>query len=245
MLISPEKIGKGQPLVLLHGWGFHKGIWKTVFEALQSSFTVHLLDFPGFGLNHHECCPENLSDFLDKILPVLPENAIYCGWSFGGLIAMGLALYAPDRVKKIITVGSTPRFLSDKNWNGVNEKNFQRMYMETQNNPKKSLMRFLSIFLENEKNTSLERAELLKIMFHFGTPNQSSLLSMLKILYNSDLREKIKKNDCPMLHLVGEKDFLAPSNLEFPHKVILGAGHFPFITHSDVFLRHIKDFSYE
>ena len=41
--------GEGDAVVMLHGWGCDKSIWKSSVEVLQSHFRVVAVDFAGFG----------------------------------------------------------------------------------------------------------------------------------------------------------------------------------------------------
>src|SRR5207249_759242 len=41
--------GKGAPLVLLHGWAMHSGLWMPFLPRLIEQFRVHLIDLPGHG----------------------------------------------------------------------------------------------------------------------------------------------------------------------------------------------------
>jgi pimeloyl-[acyl-carrier protein] methyl ester esterase len=49
MSLHVETLGTGEPLVLLHGWGMHGGMWGSVVDTLAQDFCVHLVDLPGHG----------------------------------------------------------------------------------------------------------------------------------------------------------------------------------------------------
>ncbi len=51
MSLHVERIGSGAPLLLIHGWGMHGGVWDTVAEQLAENFTVHIVDLPGYGFS--------------------------------------------------------------------------------------------------------------------------------------------------------------------------------------------------
>ena len=70
MTIYHKKIGCGPNLVLLHGFGFHSEIWQELVNHLQTHFTLHLLDLPGFGLSRHSAFPDNLPHLIQALLPV-------------------------------------------------------------------------------------------------------------------------------------------------------------------------------
>ena len=46
-----ESFGSGPPLVLLHGWAMHSGVWGDLPARLGSRFRVHAVDLPGHGFS--------------------------------------------------------------------------------------------------------------------------------------------------------------------------------------------------
>jgi len=52
MSLHLESQGSGAPLLLIHGWGMHGGMWGQVAAQLAQSFTVHSVDLPGHGYSH-------------------------------------------------------------------------------------------------------------------------------------------------------------------------------------------------
>ena len=49
-----ESEGRGAPIVLLHGWGMHGGIWDECAAALADDWRVSKVDLPGHGLSTGE-----------------------------------------------------------------------------------------------------------------------------------------------------------------------------------------------
>lgn len=43
--------GSGTPLLLIHGWGMHGGMWRGVAEQLAQHFDVYAVDMPGHGFS--------------------------------------------------------------------------------------------------------------------------------------------------------------------------------------------------
>jgi pimeloyl-[acyl-carrier protein] methyl ester esterase len=44
-----EVVGDGPPLVLLHGWAMHGGVFAPLVDALRGRYALHLVDLPGHG----------------------------------------------------------------------------------------------------------------------------------------------------------------------------------------------------
>lgn len=106
--------GQGQPLFLLHGSG--PGVsaatnWAGVMPELARDLRVIAPDIAGFGFTEFK--DGNTYDIklwvrhLVGILDALDiEKASFCGNSFGGALAIGLAAFAPQRVDKLILLGT-------------------------------------------------------------------------------------------------------------------------------------------
>lgn len=238
MTIYHKTLGHGPELVLLHGWAFHSGIWESWVHALKHSFRVHLIDLPGFGQSAGVPMAINLTDLLQQLLPILPNRAIYCGWSFGGLIAMALAIYEQKRVASIITLGSTPYFIADNHWSGISNVDFLQFYSAILTDVTKGLQRFL-LFSLNQRSY---RSFLWEIAFRYGEPNQLALLTGLDILKTADLRLDLVNISCPSLHISGEQDPLAPFNINFQREMIKNSGHYSLVTERDLLISRIRGF---
>jgi len=85
-----ESVGGGPPLVLLHGWAMHSGIWGPLVARLAKRFRVHAVDLPGHG---HSALPGPFT--LDGALAAASaafrnerRPLTIVGWSLGGLVAM-------------------------------------------------------------------------------------------------------------------------------------------------------------
>ena len=106
--------GEGAPVLLLHGSG--PGVsawanWRLVIPSLAENFRVIAPDMVGFGFTGR---PDGISydmetwlrhalDFLDAMEV---EQAHVVGNSFGGSLAVALAIQAPERVSRLVLMGS-------------------------------------------------------------------------------------------------------------------------------------------
>lgn len=104
----------GQPLFLLHGSGpgvSGWGNWKGVMQELGASFRVIVPDIAGFGFTEFK--PESKYDIklwvrhLVGIMDTLGiDKASFVGNSFGGALAIGLALFDKSRVDRLVLLGT-------------------------------------------------------------------------------------------------------------------------------------------
>nr|WP_027853245.1 alpha/beta hydrolase [Marinobacterium litorale] len=106
--------GQGEPLMLIHGSG--PGVtawanWRLVMPALAQRRRVIAPDMLGFGYterpadNHY-----NLERWLDHAIGVLDtldiEQTDLVGNSYGGAIALALAIRYPHRIRRLVLMGS-------------------------------------------------------------------------------------------------------------------------------------------
>lgn len=106
--------GDGAPLFLLHGSGPGVSAWTNwggVMSELARDYRVIAPDIAGFG--YTEFKPDSKYDIklwvhhLVGILDALNiEKASFVGNSFGGALSVGLALFAPERVDKLVLLGT-------------------------------------------------------------------------------------------------------------------------------------------
>lgn len=109
-----HEVGQGKPLFLLHGSGpgvSGWGNWKGVMAELGEQFHVIVPDIAGFGFTEFK--PESKYDIklwvrhLIGIMDTLGiEKASFVGNSFGGALAIGLALFDKARVDRIVLMGT-------------------------------------------------------------------------------------------------------------------------------------------
>ena len=107
-------IGSGFPLIMLHGSG--PGVsawanWNKVFPLLSTEHRVLALDLVGFGYTDRpaglvynmDAWVKQVIDFMDALKI---EKADLVGNSFGGGLALALAIRHPERVRRLVLMGS-------------------------------------------------------------------------------------------------------------------------------------------
>jgi len=123
-IVHYEVIGRGRPVIFLHGW---VGSWRYWIPALQSvgmNFRAYAIDMWGFGDTARE--PANYSlekqtAMVDQFLQELGMGKVaLVGHGLGGLVGLLYALRHPNVVDRIMAVdvpvdlaGVNPRLRSD------------------------------------------------------------------------------------------------------------------------------------
>ncbi len=106
--------GDGPPVILIHGSG--PGVtayanWGGVLPVLGERFRVIAPDMVGFGFTDRPSdATYNVQTWADQVLAVMDAldvpNASLVGNSFGSAIAMRLATQHPERVDRLVLMGS-------------------------------------------------------------------------------------------------------------------------------------------
>lgn len=104
-----HKLGKGAPLLLLHGHHLDGGMFDKIVPPLSLYYTVYVLDMRGHGLSqgevaeHYQTEAEDVYAFI-KQLNI--ENCYVFGFDAGGLVSLMLASQHPHLFKKMIVAGT-------------------------------------------------------------------------------------------------------------------------------------------
>ena len=97
------------PILLLHGALGSADQFQSLQKHLPADWRVFALNFPGHGgLPTQQ--PYSISNFSAAVLHFMDEHdlpQVYIfGYSMGGYVALGLAAQQPERIKKVITLGT-------------------------------------------------------------------------------------------------------------------------------------------
>lgn len=96
-------------LILLHGALGTKAQFKTIKEQLSDHFKVHDLDFEGHGSNPSSN-EFTMELFAQNVIQYLTEHNIeqthIFGYSMGGYVGLTVAKSTPERIGKIVTLGT-------------------------------------------------------------------------------------------------------------------------------------------
>lgn len=256
MSVHVETFGDGPPLVLLHGWAMHSGLWMPVQSRLAERFRVHLVDLPGHGFSApvRPYALDRITTLIAQALAHLAQPPIVLGWSLGGTIAMQWALSEPDRVAGLVLVGTTPCFVARPDWpHAMDEESLQWFGDELSVSYKFTLQRFVTLQVQGSENARAVLAQLRAHLFARGEPSHEALRDALDLLATTDLRGQLGAIRQPALIIAGDRDTLSPAAggewlaqaLPAGRLVkIAGAAHAPFLSHPDAFVGALEEFAF-
>jgi len=248
--IHKEVYGEGKPIVLIHGWAMHTGIWRNFARQLATEYQVICVDLPGHGLSEN-VDPYTLEQIRVALIEVLPESFSVLGWSLGASVALSMAKHFPERIDSLILLSGNPCFVKEKGWAGTRLELLEDFAKNMQSHCHATLIRFLTLQVYGLPDGGGILATLKKAFQECDEPEKKVLQNGLDILKNEDLRDDFISLKCPVNIIQGDKDTLVPKQVsvdmqaikpEIQVNVIPGAGHVPFLSHQSQVIKAINDF---
>jgi pimeloyl-ACP methyl ester carboxylesterase len=258
-IIHYEAYGRGRPVLLLHGWLNSWAIWRPTIELLGNEFRFYALDFLGFGDSDERASVPSVDNFTLMVNQFFDrlgiQKAPLMGHSMGGTVSLKVALANPEKVVKVIVVGSPiqgsslrpllklaayPGWVSlSKTAPGVYTV-FQHGFMQ--------FLRGYSYFMakDGKQVAAMLKSDVSKL-------TAAPFFQSIGTLRQTDLRQSIGALPMPVLGIYGKKDIIVHPNQGDALKQALPAskiawfdqsGHFPMMDESDKFHQTVRDFLY-
>ena len=106
--------GQGVPVVMLHGFGGNHRNFEKLKERMKDTYRVIRIDLPGFGLSDLPRPDGDKTnylteyrDFMRFMVDTLHLDSVYViGNSMGGMMSWNMAVDQPQKVKKLVLIGS-------------------------------------------------------------------------------------------------------------------------------------------
>lgn len=235
--------GRGETLVLLHGFLESKEIWSEFIPEFSKYGRIITIDLPGHGKS--ECISEVhtmelMAQVVHEVLKELKvEKANFIGHSMGGYVALAFLEVHPEMAHELMLLNSTPDEDTEE------KRNNRDRAVEVVNRNKKAYVSMaISNLLtpENEKIFSKEVEELKKRAFNFPTKGITAALKGMKIRTNRI--EVLKKHPWPKIIVSGAEDSLIDlmtirslaKECETSH-IVLPGGHLSYLECRNDFLK--------
>ena len=235
--ISYEYGGNGKNIIFLHCWAGSKEYWKYTAQALASNFRVYALDLKGFGDSDKPEDGYTIDDFTNLLKEFFNKiginKAILVGHSMGGKIAVDFAERYPDKVEKLVLVGTPIGKVS------LGLKMFTYPII---GKPWYWLVRKLV-------GHSLQTQEAKEA---WSKPTTNSAINSMKMMSNTDLADKLPNICVPTLVVTGERDISANAKQNHIYLqrlkdvkfcIIRNAGHSPMCENPVAFNHLLLDFA--
>jgi pimeloyl-ACP methyl ester carboxylesterase len=203
--ISYSDTGKGNAIVLLHGFLENQTMWQNLVPELSKKHRVITLDLLGHGetecLGYVHSMEENAEVVRTVLSKLRIRKAIFVGHSMGGYVALAYAELYPAMVKALVLQNSTSKADSEER-----KANRNRAIKAV----KKEYTTFVRLSITNlfsEENREKMIAEIEKVKLEaLKTPLQGIVASLEGMKIRKDREDLLRSATFPMLLILGEKD---------------------------------------
>jgi pimeloyl-ACP methyl ester carboxylesterase len=248
-IVHYEVYGRGRPVILLHGWLGSWGLWQETMGFLGRSYRTYALDFWGFGESGKKRETYAVQDFVGLVNQFMEQLGIsqapLVGHSMGGTVSLAMAIQYPQRVRKVVVVGSPivgsslafPLKLSG--YKGIAFLLFNMMWAF------RMTMRIVDPFIcRDPRFPDMMDKDLKRLTV------ESFLLSIAS-LRRTDLRPKLNEIKIPVMGIYGDRDNIVhprqwqPLQEGVPHAKIIRwekAQHFVMLDKPQDFMESLKSF---
>ena len=243
-LVTRYKVlGKGKPLLFLHGWGGSSDSFYRLQKILSRDYKTIALDLPGFGETDFPPSPWRVQDYKNFVLAFTQKRGLetFCliGHSFGGRIAILLSALHPEKVEKLVLISAA----------GItHEKSPEERAISF---VAKLGKRIISLPLINrlEEPTRYLFYKLIRRQDYYLA--KGVMRETIQNVIREDLRKYLPNITLPTLIVWGDKDDVTPladayiMQKEIPHaklKIIKGGSHYLPRKYWKELTRHINDF---
>jgi pimeloyl-ACP methyl ester carboxylesterase len=259
-ILHYESVGKGRPIILLHGWINSWDVWRETMLSLANGeeHRVYALDFWGFGHSATRGIGPvgafDIASYVDMVREFMDslgiDQAPLAGHSMGGTVALQFALSHPDRTQRVVLVGApicgetlNPFLkLAGNNW--IARLVWRYPFLQSLYPHVVALLRRSLLAGDSE------RVQKMILRDSNRTSTESFFLSMGD-LCRTDLRANLEHLSVPTLGIYGSNDnIVSPANAEFLSSHANGAEviimersrHFPMTDEPEKFLKTLTFF---
>lgn len=241
--INYEVLGKGNPVILLHGWLATLETMRPIANNLSQNFKVYLVDVVGFGksdLPEHPLKTDDFGNFLKDFIKALDiKNPILIGHSNGGRTIINAVGRGIVQAKKVVLIDSA----------GLKPKRSINYYLKV------GFYKTGKFILNLLPNTKTIKAFKEKLRNSVGSSDYKASANVLKetmkVIVNEDLSHLLPKINVPTLLFWGTLDTATPiSDGRKMEKLIpdcglieyQGATHFSYLENINHFNTVLNEF---
>lgn len=251
--VAYEERGKGEPLVLLHGWNSSRKQWLLNLKAFAPRYRVIAPDLPGFGESeYNEAFPYTLdgtASFLEafrRALHLPPFHLL--GHSMGGCIAVRYTAQNPEVVRKLALV-STPTHTASMGLRALlpGARCFISMTYRFRNESTLKWMFYRALYQPEYQDLDFVRANVQAT----ARTSRRALGESVLMFRKMNLADELSRIDQPTLIVFGDKDkSVNPRESQrqrglLPHPyvtVITACGHCPPYERPELFNELVLEF---
>jgi len=227
-IVHYEVLGRGRPIIFLHGWVGSWRYWISSMQVASTSFRAYGLDLWGFGETAHDPLRYTIDQQTDLLSRFLDEMGIgkiaLVGHGLGALVGFNFCARWSQSVDRMMAVNS-PMY-----YDSINAR--------LRTAPLLDLINWLGSKTP-EATTALADA---------SKADPQAITASISSFQSNGLFGQMRQTQIPCLLVYGQNDpaIPAPPSDNLPHMmhhiVLESSGHFPMIDETTRFNRLLTDF---
>ncbi len=245
-----EAYGRGRPVILLHGWLGSWALWRDTIEELGKEFRTYALDFFGFGDSIDRSKSVGVDNYVDLVAQFMDKLGIpkapLIGHSMGGTVSLGVASRYPQKVVKVVVIGS-PIVGSSLNF-FLKLSGYKQIANLVYTLP---LLKESFIWALTQLGAKNGRALYRMVREDASKVSSDSFFQSIGTLRETDMTDKLAAIQVPILGVYGKKDIIVhPNQSKYLLKHaptareawFVDSGHFPMMDEPQRFYSTVVDF---
>jgi pimeloyl-ACP methyl ester carboxylesterase len=248
-IVHYEVYGRGKPVILLHGYQGSWGLWQETMAYLGAFYRTYALDFWGFGESGTKRETYAVQDFVGLVNQFMEQLGIarapLVGHSMGGTVSLAVSIKYPERVSKVVIIGSpivgSSLFFFPKvfGYRAFGWLTYHNIWVY------KSFYHLLASVYSKDRNWA-------KMMDRdVSRTTMQAFFASIGSLRKTDLRPSLGQISVPVLGMFGDKDIVVNPNQWKPLQAgvpqarverFSQAGHFIMLDEPTEFSQKLKAF---
>jgi sigma-B regulation protein RsbQ len=243
-------------IVFAHGFGSDQHAWKEVIASFPDQYRMVLYDNTGGGKADPSAFSpnkyDNLHSYADDLIDICEAlnigNAILVAHSVSGMIGTLAAIREPQRFRKMVLVGASPRYLNDEGYHGgFTHDELDTLFSAMANNYFAWVSGFSAAAMSNPERPELAR----DFASSLSAIRPDIAQSVARVIFQSDYRQVLPQLNTETLLLQTKEDIAVPMEVaEYLNEhiansrleVVDARGHFPHISAAGAVSEAIKNF---
>lgn len=245
--------GRGDPVLFVHGFPFHGGLWEEQVDRLPQRWHWLAPDLRGFGTSEigpgdgplgMDLLADDLVAFLDARGV---ERAVVCGLSMGGYIAFALWRWHPERVRALVLCSTRAGADTDE----ARERRHALAERVRKDGAAAAVAALVPGLLSEETRRGRPEVERRVVAMIEATPTKTIVRALQGMAERPDSTDLLPRITVPTLVVAGgddtmataaEMELMARAIPDARHQVIAGTAHLPNLEDPTTFNRVLVHF---
>lgn len=220
---------EGLPMMFAHGFGCDQNMWRFVAPEFEDAFRIVLFDHVGMGASDLAAYDvekySSLKGYAHDVLEICEaldlNDVTFVGHSVAAMIGALAEIEQPDRFRRLVMVGPSPRYIDDVDYvGGFTEDDIQELLESLESNYLGWSSTMAPVIMGNPDRPELGH----ELTESFCRTDPELARRFAEVTFMSDNRTDLEKITTPTLILQCSEDVIAPPAVgEFVHRHIRGS----------------------